>query len=204
MKRTLLGVVISIAIPTISIAQNLNQVDIYPTFPNEVNPYSFYFELKPGDSFTEYLSLTNRNSTSIELEIKPVDQLEDGFKLANQKQTAFGNWTTIEENKLTLKPQEYTEISFTTKTPTDVKLDNYSGGISVQTSDNDQIKSRSLIPVHFKVTENPVNSEKFIYSQEKTNPGLINFFALIFITLTIIWFVISIHSNTLKNNQKKQ
>ncbi len=165
--KTSLGIFslfLGLSIATISFAKPL--YTHYPTFPNLEDPSWFYFESRPGQTQTEYLSVTNNSDKELTLEIHAVDTItnsnnETAFLSGRNPQKFFGKWLTPHQTLLQLRPHQYYELPITLTIPKDIPLGNYAGGIEIQKADQKgTLRIRNMIRVHFKVTNNPTPPTK--------------------------------------------
>jgi hypothetical protein len=185
--------------------------DVFPTFPDKLNPKALYFEIKPGDRHTELISFTNNTTSELNLKVIALDSSgTNSFKDASEPQTEFGKWAEIHSPAITLKPHQYLEIPFTVSIPINTPEGKYFGGLTFQTIDTTtldaitkpavQINTRIILKTHILVTSDPRPTEKQ-NPLPPWAPFINNTTKAILITLIILAVVIQIR---LQNTGKKR
>lgn len=125
-------------------AANEGYLGAFPTNYNPENPKTkswFIYELKPGKSMEDSITLVNNSEKPINVKVYPVDATttSDGaFALLNetQEQTGVGSWVKMSKTLLTLEPRSATPIPFTIKVPRQTIVGDHAGGIIVQEVEN--------------------------------------------------------------------
>lgn len=123
---------------------NEGYVGAFPTNYNPENPKTkswFIYELKPGKSMDDSITLVNNSEKPINVRVYPVDATttSDGaFALLNesQEQTGVGSWVKMSKTLLTLEPKSATPVPFTIRIPRQTIVGDHAGGIIVQEVEN--------------------------------------------------------------------
>lgn len=137
-----------------------------PTYPNAITPKKLVFEIKPGASAEDYVTLSNTGDRERDFTLYATTPFINAkgnkeFFTEENLEGEMYKWINFEKSTLTLKPGEETIIKFTINIPKDTKLGNYELAASMETykfaTDMSSIKiaTRILLPIELKVTENP-------------------------------------------------
>lgn len=119
-------------------AEQFDRFGIGPVYYNDRFPGWLIYELKPGDSFEDWVFVRNRSLKKMTLRIYVQDAANTSkgkdFQLYNENQTPenqqfLNHWITLEKNKVTLMPGKGEEIKFTIKIPPDAQKKEYAGAI---------------------------------------------------------------------------
>lgn len=125
-------------------AANEGYLGAFPTNYNPENPKTkswFIYELKPGKSMEDSITIVNNSEKPINVKVYPVDATttSDGaFALLNetQEQSGIGSWVKMSKTLLTLEPKSATPVPFTIRVPRQTIVGDHAGGIIVQEVEN--------------------------------------------------------------------
>jgi len=173
MKNLLKAILVTLLVTNTAFAMSeFNDFLIGPTFQDKVEPAYLHYQLKPGESVEDYLTVKNRSATNeITIYLDGVDserneKNELAFKTSNKERTEFGAWVKLDAIEVALKPGESKNIKFTIKVPENAEKKDYVGGLSglmnSKTEETGMIKSnfRVVVRTFIKVTDNPQEIEK--------------------------------------------
>ncbi|MBD3269976.1 DUF916 domain-containing protein [Candidatus Peregrinibacteria bacterium] len=166
-----------------------------PTNPNRENSEYFYTELKPGETVTEKLTITNPDNVPEEYLIYPVHKFpptQDGtvaYSLIDSDKQGFSEYTTIFPSEISLQAQETQEVDVIFKAPEDAEKKLYEGGVAVQSKSKTKqgainLSVRKVIRGTFEITDNPEKPEKKL--PKGIDPRQIYFWGSI--SLAVIFF----------------
>ncbi len=98
------------------------------------NPDWFIYKLKPGESYSDTLVITNNSDKEWIIDIYPADSVKSsggGFALKQRKEkmVEMGSWVTLKQNKVQLKPYESAKIGFDIHIPKNIDVGEYTGAI---------------------------------------------------------------------------
>lgn len=171
-QHLILGILSSILFLTNASALSFGGLSISPTYPNEEKPEYFVFELKPGESGEEFVTLTNQTNDKQEVLVYPVDtkinnQNNIVLESRDESRDQVGKWVTFPDGEeYTLNPKESKNIKFTISIPQDAEKKDYVGGIALENKNPNgtkEIQSGAVIKTNarvgirtfVKVTDNP-------------------------------------------------
>ncbi len=106
-----------------------------PTNPVDSTGW-FNYNLQPGDSIQDSITVTNRYTTPVDAAIYAADYFPSaiggfGLKLETAEMTGLGSWVQLAQSKVRLKPGESVVIPFKMTVPKDVAPEDMIGGIVV-------------------------------------------------------------------------
>lgn len=112
----------------------------YPSNFDSKNPKTkswFIYELKPGETKEDSITVVNNSDRSLDVKVYPVDATttSDGaFALLNedQRQNGVGSWVNIAKDTINIKPRDHMEVPFTITIPKYATVGDHAGGIIVQ------------------------------------------------------------------------
>lgn len=112
----------------------------YPTNYDVSNPKTkswFIYELKPGETKDDSITIVNNTDKTLDVKVYPVDATttNDGaFALLNenQKQSDVGSWVHLSKNIVTIPPRDRRDVPFTISIPNNTTVGDHAGGIIVQ------------------------------------------------------------------------
>lgn len=145
MRKNVIKVCIGIAAilifgSTFALAQNrpTDTFGIGAVYHNDRNPGWLIYELKPGDSFEDYVFVQNKSPKPLDLRLYPQDAINaeknESFKIYDENKTPsesqfLSKWITLEKNSLKLDSNDGEEVKFTIKIPVDAAQKEYGGVI---------------------------------------------------------------------------
>lgn len=112
----------------------------YPTNFDPTNPKTkswFIYELKPGETKEDSITVVNNTERTLEVKVYPVDATTTGdgaFALLNedQRQNDVGAWVNISRENITIGARDRKDIPFTIAVPKYTTVGDHAGGIIVQ------------------------------------------------------------------------
>src|SRR5260221_7748242 len=112
----------------------------YPTNYDISKPKTkswFIYELKPGETKEDSITVVNNSDTIINVKVYPVDATttSDGaFALLNedQRQADVGSWVQMAKSQITINPRDRQDVPFTITIPKFATVGDHAGGIIVQ------------------------------------------------------------------------
>ncbi len=116
--------------------------------PNDNKKSSYSFEYQEGKVLSDQITVTNLDKVEESTyQVYGVDGITNSlgqsvFKSLTDKQTNLGSWIEFEEPTFTLKPEESKTVTFKINIPENVIPGYYTGGISVQEINNQEVKSK--------------------------------------------------------------
>ncbi len=121
-------------------AANEGDFGSYPTNYDTSNPKTkswFIYDLKPGQSKDDSITVVNNSDKTLNIKIYPVDATttSDGaFALLNenQRQSDVGSWVQMSKSLLTIAPRDRQEVPFTITIPKFATVGDHAGGIIIQ------------------------------------------------------------------------
>lgn len=121
-------------VPTITYAQTPDQIGF------SISPYSYEYELKPGQEVTATLRVENINTKDITVTIGPENLVaygQDGqFSITEDEPTfAIKNWITIPQKVASIKPKEFAYFDYKVTVPKDAEPGSHYGALSIQFTD---------------------------------------------------------------------
>jgi hypothetical protein len=144
-KIILLSCVFSILIGLFSFAPHVyaageGSLGAYPTNYDVSNPKTkswFIYELKPGETKEDSITVVNNADRTLNIKVYPVDATttSDGaFALLNedQRQNDVGSWVNISSDTVTIEPRGRKDVPFTISIPKYATVGDHAGGIIVQ------------------------------------------------------------------------
>lgn len=145
---------------------------IKPAYPNNVDPYVIIQELKPETETQTAIRIQNLSSNNQEYLLYAVDRLADAngapnYAQMNDPKNELGAWTTLETNKIILKPSEEKLINVTIKVPENTLQGTYKGGIALENQKPDLehpgllIATRIIQAIEIKVTNTPETVKEY-------------------------------------------
>ncbi len=148
--------------------------------PNTTEPKKFMFELKPGETGSDYAIVKNISDIPLKFSLYGSDgtQTAQGsfaLKTKGEKALEVGKWITFDDKELTLNPGEYKKVKFHVTVPGDATEGTYSGGVSAEKTRPDAgnpnvtIAVRIALRVDVKVTATPHAAAKK-YADLAENP----------------------------------
>ncbi|MCC6643577.1 DUF916 domain-containing protein [Candidatus Peregrinibacteria bacterium] len=160
MKKTLTILLTTLLSIPNCFALSFNGLDLSPTYPNEVLPSNFSFQLKPGDSVDEYATLTNQTDQPIGALLYAVDsginnQNETVLMGKNDPKNLVGKWIKFDSTGvITLQPKEKKIVKFTITAPAEAEKKDYIGGIALERTDytdNKEVQPGATIKTNTRV-----------------------------------------------------
>lgn len=137
---------------------------IRPAEPNAIKPTAIMAEMKPGDTYSDNVLVTNKSEKEITVSLHAADGTTTNtgsftIKSGGEPQENIGLWTTIEHEPLVLGPGEEKKVFFSITVPEDTALGEYKGGIAAQQKGEERnsiiTSTRVVTPVLLTVTDNP-------------------------------------------------
>jgi hypothetical protein len=139
---------------------------LVPAYPNSVNSRKFIYELKPGDTYTDYVLVKNLSSQTTTYMLYGADPTltnmgTPAYKTRENGITAEGAWIKFAEPEVTLKSQQEKLLGFTVSVPKDTPPGDYRAGITMEKTKKDAkntnvtIATRVILHANIKVTNNP-------------------------------------------------
>lgn len=127
-------------LPLQKVSADEGTLGAYPTNYDPSNPLTkswFIYELKPGETKHDSITVLNMSDKKIVVKIYAVDATttSDGaFALLNenQQQNEIGKWVTLTTNLVMIDPKSHYDIPFTIHIPNNVTVGDHAGGIIVQ------------------------------------------------------------------------
>lgn len=124
----------------------------YPTRFDPDNPRTkswFIYELKPGATKEDSITVVNNSERELTIKIYPVDATttSDGaFALLNedQRQTGIGSWIKIAEDEVTIGPKDRVDVPFTISIPKYTTVGDHPGGIIIQEAQPKSSKTKGI------------------------------------------------------------
>lgn len=124
----------------------------YPTNYDPENPRTkswFIYELKPGQTKEDSITVVNNSEEEITLKIYPVDATTTGdgaFALLNEdeRQMGIGTWVTIAKDTITIGPKDRVDVPFTIAIPKYATVGDHPGGIIIQPAEAPTAKAKGM------------------------------------------------------------
>lgn len=124
-------------------AINGGGIAIFPSNPDDSDPRTkswFIYNLDPGETMNDSVTLRNDSGEKQILEIYPVDATLNnmgGFALEmkNDSREDVGSWVQLEESEVELEIGEAKKVGFTITIPDDASVGEHAGGIVIQKRD---------------------------------------------------------------------
>jgi len=144
-------------------AQDLNNQAIFTTYPtNTVNHNQWIIkDINPGQTQQESITVKNLTDQNIVINLAVKETKGDKKNTQIIEQQPFqniGNWIKLEQNSITLIPQEIRKIPFSISTPFNTKPGEYQGTILASYTSNTesafQINTRIGNRIYLNVTKN--------------------------------------------------
>ncbi len=143
MKKFLLFLILALTlsiIPSVANALEYGGVGGKPANPREDNERSksiFIYELKPGESYSDGVSVVNNTGETKKIKITAVDSsvASDGaFACAQESEDKVdvGSWITLEDEIITLETGKTQVVDFTVKVPENASVGEHSGCVAMQ------------------------------------------------------------------------
>ncbi len=115
-------------------------IGAYPTKYDVTNPKTkswFIYELKPGDTKEDSITIVNNSDSTVNIKVYAVDATttSDGaFALLNedQRQVDIGSWVNIAKDTVTIAPRSHQDVPFTISIPKFATVGDHAGGIIIQ------------------------------------------------------------------------
>lgn len=170
---TLVTFLTAISVGITPVAAVSSNFSFGPTNPDKTIPEILHYEMRPGDTITDSVTVSNNEDAPGTFSVYPTDteynkSLHLVYKAKGGSRTLASSWITMDENEFTLAPKEKKTFEFTMKVPADAGIsDYYSAGIVlekiIETDEKSAVKPRAqlVIPVELKVTMNPQHVEKY-------------------------------------------
>ena len=122
-----------------ALALSLGGVGIRPAHPRPPDTGWFIYQLKPGESTTDAVLVSNETDTEQALDLaavdyEPTDIGAFGLKGSSAEQTSIGLWTQLSTTTITLPPGKAREVEFTLTIPQNADVGEHAGAIVVQPS----------------------------------------------------------------------
>lgn len=138
----------------------------YPAHPNANNPKRFIYEMRPGETIEDALTVENLANLEQDFDLYGVDAVineKDEFQplLNSDQKKEIGSWIKFETPEITLAGKTKSENKFTLTVPENTPYGNYLGFIGAEKFGNDKknaqvkIVSRKVHKVEITVTDNP-------------------------------------------------
>jgi len=114
------------------------EIGVLPTENDTSKPLTsrwFIETIKPGESVTRSVTISNSTSSEIQLQAKDAIQTTDGaftFKENEDENTEAGNWIKLAQNSVNLQSNQPQKVEFTITVPPDTKPGEYAAVISGQ------------------------------------------------------------------------
>lgn len=126
--------------PVSASAPQEGRVSARPSKYDPGNPKTqswFIYELKPGESQEDSITIMNLTEETIYIKVYPVDATttQEGFFALigeDEKQNEVGTWIKMKSNVVTVGPHEYKDVPFTITIPKYTTIGDHPGGIVVQ------------------------------------------------------------------------
>lgn len=145
---------------------NEDRFNFFIANPNTVEPKKFMFELKPGETGSDYAIVKNVSDVPLKFSLYGSDgtrTAQGSFALETKSEESqeVGKWITFDDKELTLNPGEYRKVKFHVQVPADAAEGTYSGGVSAEKTRPDAqnpnvtIAVRISLRVDVKVTVAP-------------------------------------------------
>ena len=173
---------------------------IVPAYPNSVNGRKFMYDLRPGESYTDYVIVKNLSSEPSTYMLYGADPTltnmgTDAYKTRDHGINAEGSWINFVEPEITLQGQEEKLIGFTINVPQDTPYGDYRAGITMEKTKKDSknsnvtIATRVILHASIKVTDKP---EIIPREQEPPQAEKATTWHPYYFWVTLILFVLSI------------
>ena len=148
MKKLFLSIAAVLTLSLIPIgayALEYNGIGGVPANPREDNPRSssiFIYELKPGDSYTDGVKVSNNTEASETIKVGVVDSVasNDGsFACAQEEEDKVdvGSWVKVDSPEVTLNAGESRVVNFTVSVPKTASVGEHGGCITLQKAKSD-------------------------------------------------------------------
>jgi uncharacterized membrane protein len=152
-------------------AKPAGTITAYPTYPNAIEPYKLLFEIKPGQTVEDFVTLKNLTAdTTYKVATYAVDSTKTvqgdlAYKLSSDKQENAGLWIQMEQPFVMLQPGEEKKLKVSIAIPENAKEGDYIGGLAFETSSQGNISGitiamRLMVAAKIKVTNNPQHIAK--------------------------------------------
>lgn len=139
---------------------------IVPANPNTINPRKFIFEIRPGETSDDYVTIENLSNQEEKFLLYGADptfsaQGTPAYKTRQSDSGAEGSWIKFDNPQITLKGREKRIEHFTISVPPDTELGDYRAGITIEKSKADinnpniTIATRVILHSEIKVTLDP-------------------------------------------------
>lgn len=160
---------VTLAVPVVS-AESVDTKSegftMIPSEPNAINPRKFIFEIKPGESVEDFVSIKNLSDVEATYYLYGADptvsaQGTPAYKTRQNGGDGEGSWVTFNEPQITLGAHQEKKVSFTVNVPAETKLADYRMGITMEKTKQDvnnpnvTIATRFILHADVKVTDNP-------------------------------------------------
>jgi len=123
---------------------------IDPNYNSEyfISGHHLKISAEPGDVIKDFVTVRNVGDEEVSIYVYPVDAytMETGgfgIRLKDEPRVLFGKWTTMDEQYITLQPNEAKNLDFTFTVPDNITPGDYVGIFAAEQTD---IKDPTLIP----------------------------------------------------------
>ena len=123
--------ILTLFVPLPSYAQTTNQIGF------SISPYSYEYELKPGQEITATLKVENINKVDINVSVEPENLVaygQDGQVSITDDEPSFSikSWVKVTKDTATIKPKEFGYFDFKISVPLDAEPGSHYGALSVR------------------------------------------------------------------------
>lgn len=188
-----------------------------PKLPTAVKGSKYTYELKPGDTITDYILVKNFSTETVTFQTYGADGMltqdgKDSVKSRTAEQTEIGSWLKVENPKFTLRPDETKELEFTMTIPEDAEFKEYKGGIvterlaSASPDAPIKVNIRNASSLQVLVTDEPlpVPLEGNIYQPTFWDSPYINYYFWISLVLFLSSIILLAYSERQDKKKKKK
>lgn len=128
--------IFSLLVPLSTYAETTNQIGF------SISPYSYEYELKPGQEVTATLKVENINKVDINVSVEPENLVaygQDGQVSITDDEPSFSikSWVKVTKDSATIKPKEFGYFDFKITVPLDAEPGSHYGALSVRFVGND-------------------------------------------------------------------
>lgn len=139
---------------------------IVPANPNTINSRKFIFEIRPGESSNDFVSVQNLSNQPVKFLLYGADptfsaQGTPAYKTRQSGGNGEGSWIKFDNQEFTLQPNEQRIERFTITVPKEAELGEHRAGITIEKSKADvnnpniTIATRVILHADIKVTLDP-------------------------------------------------
>lgn len=152
----------------IAAAQGAATFTIYPSYTHQGNKAWFIYDVKPGDTVKDYLTLENLSDTELKLKIYFLEGQEDNGKMLTKEGNGFsdiGALMSPAESYVDLQPKQKKKVEFLYTIPKDFKEGRYAGVFYAEQFGNSDamvaVNTRIGVRTFVNVNSRPVAGEGF-------------------------------------------